>query len=482
MPRTMRSPSRPFVATVALVLTLPVLAITAGQTPVSAVVPKVIGTNVLLDGRGNGHGRGMSQFGAFGYAVDHGWGWEQILDHYYGGTTLDRSFGNPEVGVRLLAMDTRPFTAAVRPGGGIAVNGAGSYVSVAAFHVGAGVFALYGNPSPVCPPDDTPKAAFDAMNSGWTSLGSAPTADFSVPGVDTNVATADQLIGLCQPTTHTVSDQPKGGVQLYRGHLTVVEDAGVTHTVALSSLDAYLRGVVPQESPAGWGTAGGGKGVNALYAQAVAARSYAMSAHRYPYADVCDTQACQVYRGAAYRNLPTDTTFASREQTTTNTAVAATSGVVLRMPNGAVAVAEFSSSSGGWTAGGTFPAVEDLGDATSSNPNHRWTTPAVIPSDQVAAVYPTIGSLLDIHVTQRNGLGEWGGRVLSMDVIGTLGTVTVTGDQIPERLRSQVELVQRESVVRGPRAAAARDARGSRGGSVHSRQPDPHRRHSPRNR
>src|SRR4029077_5178509 len=137
-----------------------------------------------------------------------------------------------------------------------------------------------------------------------------PTAEFALPGVDTNAVTADQLIGLCQPTTHTVSDPPKGGVQLYPGRLLVPADTGVTHTVAISTLDSYLRGVVPSESPANWGTAGGGKGMNALYAQAVAARSYAMAKLLYPpYANVCDTQACQVYRGAAYRNLPTDTTF-----------------------------------------------------------------------------------------------------------------------------------------------------------------------------
>jgi SpoIID/LytB domain protein len=432
MPLTVRFSPRRLASVVAAVALLPVLAVAAAQGPARAAVPKVIGTNVLLDGRGFGHGRGMSQFGSFGYAVDHGWTWQQILGHYYGGTTLDPGFGNPEVGVRLLAMDGRPFTAAVRPAGGIQVNATGAtYTSVVAFQVGPGIFALYGKNTIDCPADDTPKAAFDDMTTnGWIALNpSSATAEFAVPGVDTNAVTADQLIGLCQPTTHTVSDQPKGGVQLYRGRLFVTTDAGVTRTVAISTLDSYLRGVVPSESPANWGTAGGGKGENALYAQAVAARSYAMSAHRYPYADVCDTQACQVYRGAAYRNLPTDVTFSSREQTTTNTAVAGTSGVVLRMANGTVAVAEFSSSSGGWTAGGTFPAVEDLGDATASNPNNRWATPAVIPSSQVAAVYPQIGSLLDIQILQRNGLGEWGGRVLSMKVLGTAGTVTVTGDQ-----------------------------------------------------
>lgn len=40
-----------------------------------------------LTGRGFGHGRGMGQWGALGYAVDHGWSGSQILDHFYSGTT-----------------------------------------------------------------------------------------------------------------------------------------------------------------------------------------------------------------------------------------------------------------------------------------------------------------------------------------------------------------------------------------------------------
>ena len=28
---------------------------------------------IVIEGTGNGHGRGMSQWGAYGYAVDHGW-------------------------------------------------------------------------------------------------------------------------------------------------------------------------------------------------------------------------------------------------------------------------------------------------------------------------------------------------------------------------------------------------------------------------
>src|SRR5207253_1317169 len=43
-------------------------------------------TNLLLTGHGWGHGRGMGQWGALGYALDHGWNDQQILDHFYGGT------------------------------------------------------------------------------------------------------------------------------------------------------------------------------------------------------------------------------------------------------------------------------------------------------------------------------------------------------------------------------------------------------------
>src|SRR6478735_10512693 len=47
---------------------------------VPAVAPA--GTVFLLDGRGWGHGVGMSQWGAEGYAR-HGFGYRQILAHYY---------------------------------------------------------------------------------------------------------------------------------------------------------------------------------------------------------------------------------------------------------------------------------------------------------------------------------------------------------------------------------------------------------------
>ena len=53
------------------------------------------GTVFVIDGRGWGHGVGLSQYGARGYA-EAGWRHPRILAHYYGGTTEGNN-GNPAV-------------------------------------------------------------------------------------------------------------------------------------------------------------------------------------------------------------------------------------------------------------------------------------------------------------------------------------------------------------------------------------------------
>src|SRR4030088_142765 len=64
------------------------------------------GGNVLLTGHGWGHGRGMGQWGALGYALDHGWDYQQILDHFYGGTVAGGG-GSIDMSVRLMRFDGR---------------------------------------------------------------------------------------------------------------------------------------------------------------------------------------------------------------------------------------------------------------------------------------------------------------------------------------------------------------------------------------
>src|SRR5438552_15110481 len=61
------------------------------------------GSLFLFSGHGWGHGIGMSQYGAWGYAL-HGYGYQQILSHYYPGTTLGSTTTTT---VRVLIADRR---------------------------------------------------------------------------------------------------------------------------------------------------------------------------------------------------------------------------------------------------------------------------------------------------------------------------------------------------------------------------------------
>src|SRR3954447_10019716 len=58
-------------------------------------------TTFTIKGAGFGHGVGMSQYGAMGYA-SHGWSAAQIMGHYYSGTALGTTDPNQKVRVRLI--------------------------------------------------------------------------------------------------------------------------------------------------------------------------------------------------------------------------------------------------------------------------------------------------------------------------------------------------------------------------------------------
>ncbi|MDQ3757517.1 MAG: SpoIID/LytB domain-containing protein [Actinomycetota bacterium] len=320
---------------------------------------------VRLSGHGWGHGRGMGQFGAQGYALA-GRSYTEILDHFYGGTTLS-TVGNDTLSVRITRKDNQ----------GVIVLNTAEHDAAAVYieRIGANAFRVQTGPGCAGP---------------WSGA-----ADRSGP-IGLNPDTG-QLLGLCDPA----------GAVSYRGSFEVKDHDG-SKLINHVATEDYVKGVVPRESPASFH-------MEALKAQAVAARSYARAFPRdNPYALQCDTTKCQVYGGA------------SGEAATTNAATDATAGQVRKHANGAVASTEFSSSTGGYTAGGTFPAVIDEGDSVSSNPNHNWT--AEVPVASIEAAYPEIGSLFAVSVTKRNGLGDWGGRVLEVVLRGSGGSKAITGD------------------------------------------------------
>jgi SpoIID/LytB domain protein len=379
----------------------------------TAAVPAAVG-GVTVSGRGWGHGRGMGQWGALGYAVDRGWSSARILDHYYGGTTA-RDVGNLPIGVELLAL--RNHAVAVT-GASLAIDGGGvGAAAVLLRRSGAGTLEVRTGPGCAGP---------------WSAPATRPAGA---------VVTASGGVGVCEA----------GLVRGYRGNLKFADAGGSLAVVNQLPVEDYLRGVVPRESPASWAAAGGGRGAQALQAQAVAARSYALSSRFSSWATTCDTTQCQVYRGSWTR--PTGGgNRTSLEDARTDAAIAATAGRVRVLRTGAVARTEFSASTGGWSAGGTFPAVVDEGDATAANPHRAWST-TFTPADLARRL--GTGPISDLQITRRTGQGPDGGRVLELRVVSGGTATTLTGSQVRSRLGLKSDWFTVSGFVRAETAQAA---------------------------
>ena len=107
-------------------------------------------------------------------------------------------------------------------------------------------------------------------------------------------------------------------------------DAGSLNVVNALPVDQYVKGVIPNESPASWPPA-------ALQAQAVAARSFALTGEVGGNGfDLYDDTSSQVYEGL------------DSETAATNAAADATRGQVLTY-GGEIAETYFSACSGGHT-------------------------------------------------------------------------------------------------------------------------------------
>ena len=371
----------------ALLLTAGVVTGVGASSPAEAAAG-----DVTITGHGYGHGRGLSQWGAYGYATVYGWNHLSILQRYYSNASFG-NIGNPLITVRLTALDNQPLrvtSQAPYTAGGWSMNG--------------GVVSQISRN-----PDGTAQlTTFDGCNgnqTGTITVGSSAINTIADPGNDVS-----RMLTVCS-TGRT-----------YRGALTLAFDGSGVRTVNTLFVEDYLRGVVPRESSASWGSAAGGAGLNALMAQAVAARSYAWAENRTNYAKTCDTTACQVYGGAGLNG--------SRiEDSRTDAAVANTAGQVM-MLGGQVARTEFSASSGGYTAGGTFPATQDDGDLAAS-PYANWSV--VIPGATISSAFG-VGALQSIAVLTRNGLGADGGRVTKVRITGASRYVDVTGNDFRSAL------------------------------------------------
>jgi stage II sporulation protein D len=345
--------------------------------------------SLTVRGHGFGHGHGMSQYGAQG-AARHDVKYRRILAFYYPKTKLGKAKGR----IRVLLSGDTTSDVKVGPAKGLRVRDLGAHRT----------FVL-----PTRSAIDRWRLVPNAHNN--TALQLRKHGNWKLY----RVLKGDGEFSAKRPIRLFV---PRGGSEVamsYRGRLrsaSPYSGAPVRDTVNVLKLDSYIRGVIPQEMPSSWKPA-------ALRAQAVAARTYAAherALNRHRYYQICDTTNCQVYGGR------------SVETKSTNHAVRTTAREILRFGR-RPALAQFSSSSGGWTAYGGLPylpAKRDRYDDWPGNVMHSWHR--TISIHRLHRLFPQAGRLKAIRVTRRNGHGAWGGRVIQLVVVGRASNALLSGD------------------------------------------------------
>jgi SpoIID/LytB domain protein len=426
----MASPTRPLRRVGTLLMFVSLLISFIASAPNTAVQAEPLPPlGIVIRGHGNGHGRGLSQYGALGWATKLGASWQDILNFYYGGigrviaplTDADAT-ATPGglMSVRLQTLDGKS-TAVISDNSTASWTGvAGTYGALVARMVSNNMYDVYGASTATCAADTDNPAGFTLISRNVAGPIDFVTAQGSAPAA---IAPTD-LLGLCEPPSTTYKT---GRIRYYRGSIRATIDIlGNRRTVNLLPTESYLRGVVPRESPAGWGDIAGGLGMNALRAQSVAARSYSLSEARYTYAKTCDTEDCQVYGGAGLRTVGSATASVIEDKRS-DLAITDTVGIVIKDSRNIIMRTEFTSSNGGRTAGGQFLAQIDNGDVAGDAALQSWSR--LLSANDIQKTFPTIGVFISI-TTAHDGLGgDWNGYTTSVVITGTAGSVTRTGGQ-----------------------------------------------------
>jgi stage II sporulation protein D len=348
-----------------LVLALAAAAALLGPAAATPQSDTVTVTTFVITGRGWGHGVGMSQWGAYGYA-QHGVTYDKILAHFYPGTQLAQTTVT-RIKVLLIEQARRFVVSSPDP-----------------FRVKDGVGTLH----------DVPAGNYelDATLSLQLDPAKPPQA---LPG----------------PLTFFPGKSPLWLAHPYRGTFLVTATGKKLSVVNTVTIESYVRGVVSSEMPHDWP-------LEAVKAQAVAARSFALAHRRGSVFDVYNDTRDQVYGGIL------------AETPVGDQAVAGTRRQVL-LYAGKVATTYFFSSSGGRTAAITdvfasakptpyLVAVPDPYDTAS--PYHTW-GPVVVGAAS-AGKKLNVPGLVDLQPSPATG------RARSVIASGRDGDVTVAAGEV----------------------------------------------------
>jgi SpoIID/LytB domain protein len=342
----------------------------------------------MVHGHGFGHGVGMSQYGAFGYAK-HGKGYRYILGHYYAGTTI-ASLPGPQVVRVLLDISS----------GDVGFSGAAS----------------------ACGRSLTPDRVYAAHRNGSTvRLRSSSGKPLANCGRKLRAAGNGRV--------------DVAGLGPYRGALEVVttdSDAGSLNVVNALAVNQYVKGVIANEMPSSWP-------LPALRVQAVAARSYALSVQVSGNDfDLYSDTSSQVYKGL------------SSETARTNQAADDTRSQVVEY-RGKIAQTYFSACSGGHTEsvqnvfyGPAIPYLVGVPDPYDYYcPLHSWTLKFSGPEISAKLGGYLDGRLKQVVVTQRGSSP----RIVWARLYGTGGMTKIRGDQLQSALGAYDKWMTFQKVV-----------------------------------
>ena len=384
-------------------------------TPTPAPVgPTTLDAIVTFSGRGYGHGVGMSQYGARGRALE-GQSAATILAQYFRTAVPGSIPTDTQIRVRVLkdfiASTTRPLVFFARKDAWTIDGVEGTYPRDARVQVTPSATTVNGVTRTtwlVTITDSTGAVLRSASTRSFRMRGSSPETRFQV---------------WSRPSSY---DTYRGVVRAFLD--TVKPRANVVNEL---SLESYLRGVVPAEMPSTWPT-------EALQAQSITARSFAARRLRpgVSWYDVADDSTSQVYLGVR------------AEKPATDAVIAATAGVVLTS-GATIANTLFHSTGGGATEDNENVYVSASGakvagavtylrgsmdrrpDGTAydgTSPYATWSTRAY-PIEQLSTWFASdprtnVGTLTALDL-RRRGVS---GRLVSVALIGSLGTKRVSGD------------------------------------------------------
>ena len=212
------------------------------------------------------------------------------------------------------------------------------------------------------------------------------------------------------------------GQKRYSGILNLLVLESEILVINILGIEKYLSSVVGSEMPAKWP-------LEALKAQAIASRTYALKQKGNPIYDIDSTQKNQVYNGLESRTYKTVR------------AVRSTRSLVLTYKNKLIN-ALFHSSSGGMTENSQdvwkneYPYLSSVRDFDRNNPKLQWKKK--FSSGELQKLFPEIGGIKKIEILNITNTG----RVKNVKIFGKYGSDQISGVDIRKRMNLKSTFVR----------------------------------------